>query len=50
LAGLRVAVLGALNAVGRAGVAAVEDLTEDEGEHLDDLARNALAGQCLIDG
>jgi hypothetical protein len=35
---------GALNAVGQAGVAAVEDLTEDEGQHLDDVTRDALLG------
>src|ERR671919_596425 len=40
----RLAAEGALNAVGQAGVATVEDLTKDEGQHLDDLARNALLG------
>ena len=40
----RLAAEGPLNAVGQAGVAAVGDLTEDEGQRLDDLARNALVG------
>ena len=40
----RLAAEGTLHAVGHAGVAAVEDLTEDEGQHLDELARNALLG------
>src|SRR5688500_9889285 len=41
----RLAAEGALNAVAQSGIATIEDLTEDEGQHLDDLARNALAGR-----
>jgi hypothetical protein len=41
----RPATEGALHAVGRAGVAAVEDLTEDEAQPFDDRARNALLGR-----